>query len=182
MGGTKVAPPLGSSFPSLVLGMRNWVGGVWAWLGRAPPLSRLEFETPGHGRPRRRRIDGRGQVRPRPQGLSPSGRSGSRAGRGVVSCSPAPLWPRLHPGLPPPSGSACTAGSSLHNGAGRHGLGPPPPPGRPPGLSRPVVATAAAATAKFLRWRPGGASSRNCQALAAEMMRRWPFSEPGFPA
>ena len=91
---------------------------------------------------------------------------------------PAPPWPRPCRGRPPPPGSARTAGSSLHNGAGRHGLGPPPPPGRPPGLSRPAVETAA--SAKFSRWRPGGASSRNCQALAAEMMRRWPFSEPGF--
>lgn len=111
---------------------------------------------------------------PRPLPSLVHGRTG--AGPGVA---PPALAPPL-PGRPPPPGSARTAGFSLHNGAGRHGLGPPPPPGRPPGLSRPAVETAA--SAKFPRWRPGGASSRNCQALAAEMMRRWPFSEPGFPA
>lgn len=104
----------------------------------------------------------------------------------AASLRPRPPWGRgpgqPRPVVPPrgPARAAPTAGSSLHNGARRHGPGPPPPPGRSPGLSRPAGATAAAA--ELPRRQPGGASSRNCQALAAEMMRRWPSSEPGFPA
>lgn len=49
----------------------------------------------------------------------------------------------------------------------------------PSRLSRATGATAAAAAAS--RRRPGTASPGCCQELAAEM-RRWPFSEPGFPA
>lgn len=167
--------------------MRYAVG--WASCGRGftrARLSGLAIETPGLGQLRRNRAGGRGMDQPRPSSpvfpaplrLRPSParwRAGGGASRG-----PAPPRPRPSRSRPPPPGSASTAGSSLHNGEGRHGLGPPPPPGRPPGLSRPAVATSE--TAKFPRCRPGGASSRNCQALAAEMMRRWPFSEPGFPA
>lgn len=60
-------------------------------------------------------------------------------------------------------------------GSGRRLL----PAARPPRLSRATGSTGATAAAS--RGRPGAASLRCCQALAAEM-RRWPFSEPGFPA
>lgn len=60
-------------------------------------------------------------------------------------------------------------------GSGRRLL----PAARPPRLSRTTGSTGT--TAAAARGRPGVASLRCCQALAAEM-RRWPFSEPGFPA
>lgn len=48
MGGAKVAPPLGRSFPSLALATRPRVGEVWAWLGRArlSPSSPLRPQDP----------------------------------------------------------------------------------------------------------------------------------------
>lgn len=151
-GVTKAAPPLRQLPPFFRL--RDAIGEDpwWAWLGGTPPL--------GSGFPRRH------------------GRwAGSQGSRGRGSRRPRPA------GVPA-ARSARSAGSSLHNGAGRHGPGPPSLPATRPDCRGPALSTAAAAAAaaKLPRRRPGGARSRNCQALAAEMMRRWPSSEPWFPA
>lgn len=88
------------------------------------------------------------------------GRAGGGAARRPLP-GPAPLVAAL------PAGPVPAQPVFLYITARGGRLGPLPPPGCLPGTIA-ASAVATSETAKFPRCRPGGASSRNCQALAAE--------------
>lgn len=168
---------------------------------RPPPPGALPADVRGDWLAR----EGRGQATP------PLGYSLSFRGRDATWGWGARLWGREPEATAREGGAGIGSASGVAAGCRRggayHGSAPKPPSAaarcwrpvplyitarggmgsgrrllpaaRPPRLSRATGSTGATAAAS--RGRPGAASLRCCQALAAEM-RRWPFSEPGFPA
>lgn len=171
-GGARIAPPLRHSF--LLWAVRYAVG--WASCGRGfwgPASPGLRLRPQDSVSCGEIGLVGGAWTSPAPSSLfsPPPRRVRLAGGPGAgLRTRPGPPRPRPSCSRPPPPGSLRTA--VPHNGEGGMGSGHRLRPAARPDCRGP-------------RWRrrrqqvspvPARKRIRNCQALAAEMMKRWPFS------